>query len=112
VTNLVEEHDHRFPPDEWPFDEPMNRAAISTRQVVREGLPVLLVSHDEDGDWQILCGTTNNVDDALIVCLACAYEGTPDIGELADLPRGWTAWRDAPGERWSREPKADDTSEE
>lgn len=112
MAELVEEHEHAFTPAQWPFDEPMNRAAISTRQVVDEGFPVLLVSHDEDGFWQILCGTTNSVDDGLVVCLACAFEQTPDIGQLADLPRGWTASRAAPGEPWIRMAQEQDEDEE
>ena len=50
---------HTFAPSEWPFSDPTDVAAISTRRVIEEGYPILLVTHDEDGDWLILCGTTN-----------------------------------------------------
>jgi hypothetical protein len=55
----MSQHPHDFLPGEWPFDDPTNVAAISSRPVIEEGHPILLVTHDEDGDWQILCGTTN-----------------------------------------------------
>lgn len=56
----VEEHEHGFPQSEWPFADPTNTAAIITTRVLHEGYPILQVTHDDDGDWQILCGTTND----------------------------------------------------
>ena len=38
-------HKQEFTADEWPFADPPNTVAISTRQVLREGYPVLFVSH-------------------------------------------------------------------
>jgi hypothetical protein len=58
--NQVDEHEHEFSASDWPFSDPTNSVSISTRQVVREGQPVLRVSHDLDGDWQVLCETTTH----------------------------------------------------
>ena len=102
--NQVEEHEHQFSASDWPFSDPTNSVAISTRQVVREGQPVLRVSHDFDGDWQVLCGTTTDTKDAIVVCLGCAFQRNPSIGAVADMPRGWSAWRDSPSDPWTREP--------
>ena len=89
---------------DWPFSDPPNIRTITTRQVLEDGYPILLVTHDEDdGCWQILCGTTNDPDDGRIVGLDCMYDKDPSIGELADLPLGWKAWRDAPDQAWIRE---------
>ncbi len=104
--DTVEQHDHDFPKSEWPFADPENVAAISTVQVFRQGFPILQVSHDYDGDWQVLCGTTSDVRDGIVVCLGCAYEQDKTIGELADLPPGWIAWRDHVGGLWQREQKS------
>lgn len=87
---------------DWPFDEPKNRAAFTTTRVAHEGHPVLLVTHDAEGDWQILCGTTGDPDHCLVVSLWCALERDPSIGELADLPLGWRAWRASTSEAWQR----------
>jgi hypothetical protein len=100
--DTVEAHPHRFSTVEWPFADPTNTAAFTTNRVLRGGLPILRVSHDFDGDWQFLCGTTNATEDCLIVCLGCAFERDASIGELADLPIGWGAWRDGPGLPWER----------
>ena len=82
--------------------------AISTVQVFRQGFPILGVSHDYDGGWQVLCGTTSDAKDGIVVCLGCAYQKDKTIGELADLPLGWTAWRDRVGGPWEREQKAEE----
>jgi hypothetical protein len=50
----VDEHEHQFSAKDWPFPDATNAVAISTRQVIREGYPVLRISRDFDGDWQVL----------------------------------------------------------
>ena len=89
----------------WPFDQPPNCAAISLRQIVKEGVPVLLVTHDEDDHgWQFLDGSEPpQASDAIIVCMSHVVEADPTLYEVADLPPGWRAWRTAVGEAWIRE---------
>lgn len=96
-------HPHKFRQDEWPFQDADNTAAFTTTRVVHDKYPVLLVTHDEDGAWQILCGTTNSPKDALIVCLGCSFDRDRSIGELADLPLGWKARRESKDSPWKRE---------
>jgi hypothetical protein len=101
---MSEAHSHSFGPDEWPFDDPENVTAITTVHVLERRLPILLVTHDDDdGMWQVLCGTTNDPSDGRIVCLGCMYQLDPTIRDLADLPRGWRAWRDNISSPWQRE---------
>lgn len=109
--DTVEQHQHKFPRSEWQFSDPENAAAISTVQVLRQGFPILRVTHDNDGDWQILCGTTSDEKDGIVVCLGCAYQRDKTIGELADLPLGWIAWREHFGAPWQREERATDEDE-
>jgi hypothetical protein len=90
--------------NKWPFADPTNTVAITTRQVLREGYPVLFVSHDTDGNWQVLCGTTTDEKDALVICLGEAVQRDRSITDLADMPRGWSAWRRSPGDSRTREP--------
>jgi hypothetical protein len=87
--------------DAWPFKEGKNRAVFTTRPVIEEGHPVLLVSHDDE-DWQFLCGSTNDSADARLVSLGSIVEAHPTVTELADLPVGWQATREAPGQPWRR----------
>ena len=88
----------------WPFESAPNTASITTRQVLA-GVPVLRVSHDaDDGGWQFLCGTTNDPDDARVVGLGSMYARDITLGEIADLPEGWVAWRAGRGLPWRRSP--------
>jgi hypothetical protein len=64
---------------------------FTTKQVIEDGYPILLVTHDEDGDWQFRCGTTNGSEDARLVCLQEIVESHPSVAELVDLPMRWQA---------------------
>lgn len=96
-------HVHKFAPREWPFASPSNTTAFTNDRVAHEGHPVLLISHDEEGDWQLLCGS-EDPGKCLIVCLGCAFERDRTVGLVADLPVGWKAWRDSVNDPWHREP--------
>ncbi|QEH37566.1 hypothetical protein OJF2_61570 [Aquisphaera giovannonii] len=85
----------------WPFQAGKNVAYFTTRHVLA-GAAVLLVSHDEEGDWQFLCGTTNDPSDGALVCLGDMLARDSSLAEVADLPEGWMAERQAPGTDWSR----------
>lgn len=100
--DTVEDHPHSFPLSEWPFQEATNTATFTTTHVIREGHPILSVYHDHDGDWQFLCGAPTDVADAMLVCLGCTFERDRSIGELADLPIGWQAWRESADAPWQR----------
>jgi hypothetical protein len=59
---------------------------VITTSVVLAGAPILLVTHDEDGGWQLLCGTTSDPDDGRIVHLDHIAAMDPTLTELVDLP--------------------------
>jgi hypothetical protein len=86
----------------WPFYEGKNRAVFTTKPVLQDGHPILLVTHDADGDWQFLCGTTNRPKDGQLVSLGCIYQRDPSIADIADLPQGWIAEREAKESPWRR----------
>ena len=89
--------------DHWPFDQEKNVAAITTRQVLREGHPILRVAHySDDHSWAFTCGTTDDPADGLVVGMGCIVENDPTLLTIADLPPGWGACRSAPGEPWDR----------
>lgn len=88
----------------WAFEDSYVFASYTTRFVLDGSRPILLVAHETDGDWQFLCGTTNDVDDCKVICLKDAVKIDPSVAELADLPLGWQAHRERPGAEWVREP--------
>lgn len=102
---MIEPHPHELAAASWPFKEPECSEALTTVPVLEGDAPILLVSHDaDDGMWQILCGTTNEPADGRLSCLGCLLELDPTLAQIADLPRGWEAFREAVGGPWSREP--------
>jgi hypothetical protein len=88
---------------EWPFDQPPNCAAISVRDIVFGGKPILFVSHDEDDHgWQFLTGDTVSKEDAVVVGLGEIVKLDLSVLKLADLPPGWIATRPSANASWKR----------
>jgi len=108
--STVAAHPHSFPAEDWPFSEPDNTLAFTTSRALENGEPILLVSHDYEGDWQFLCGDVTDEEQGKIICLGCAYQRDKSVGELADLPLGWQARRESVDAAWERYPveEADD----
>jgi hypothetical protein len=88
---------------DWPFHQGKNVAVFTTNRVLDGSHPILFVSHDSEGDWQFLCGTTNRPSNGRIVCLGSIIKRDDSLADLADLPEGWQAVRDSVGGRWRRE---------
>jgi hypothetical protein len=89
----------------WPFDEPENILAFTSRDVVDLGKWIHYVSHDEDdGAWKFhsIGGAPKAKSDARLVLLKNIVERDPTVAELADLPCGWIAWRDTEEAEWQR----------
>jgi hypothetical protein len=92
------------PTESWPFEDPPNVAVYTTRYIVRDGLPVLRVTHDEDdGAWQFHHGGPVADEDAMIVGLGRILSLHPELAELSDLPCGWMATRESVQSPWHRE---------
>jgi hypothetical protein len=90
-------------PEDWPFDQAPRVAAITTRQVLTEGFPILRVTHyADDEDWAFVCGTTNATEDGRVVAMESVLELDPTLRTIADLPAGWSAWRERVGAPWHR----------
>lgn len=92
----------------WVFDEPRNLAVFTTSRVLDENYPILLVYHDDEGDWQFLCGTTDAPEQCKHICLNDIVERDPSVNDIADLPPGWLAWRENGGAAWRCEVQISD----
>ena len=89
--------------DDWPFTDPKNLAVITIARIVDGQQPILYVSHDaDDGGWQFLDGGTVSEEDARVVSLQEMIKRDSTLRELADLPLGWKAEREAVGKPWRR----------
>jgi hypothetical protein len=96
----MSEHTHAF--SAWPFADAVDTGSFSTAKVVHHGFPVLRVSHDAEGDWQFLDATTEEPGECVLLCLGCIYERDATLGQISDLPRGWSAYRPEIGAAWER----------
>ena len=88
----------------WPFGDPPDRRVYTTRFVVDKNFPILIVSHDPDGEWEFLCGTTDKPKDAREILLGHVVQLDERLREVADLPVGWRARRSDPDAPWMQEP--------
>ena len=89
----------------WPFTDARNTAVFTTRDIIEEGKPILLVTHDQDdGAWQFHTGKTVPASDDKVVALDEIIFRGPSVVELTDLPLGWSAIRDSITSLWKRQP--------
>ena len=95
--------------DRWPFTQARNTAAFMTSQVLKHREAILLVVHDEDGEWQFIGSTDGTAENCRVVCLHDAVDLDCSILDLADLPLGWHAVRDSVETAWTREADPDTT---
>ena len=93
----------------WPFDQAPNVAAVTSRQVLENGLPILSVVHyREDHSWAFSCGTSNAVEDGRVIGMGTALRIDPTLSGIADLPPGWHAHRAGVGRPWTKQLNPDD----
>lgn len=64
--------------------------------------PILFVSHDEDGDWQFLCGKAHDdAEGVRLICLEQVVAADASLNALAELPMGQHAQRTEVGAEWA-----------
>lgn len=88
---------------EFRFSQPKNLAVFVCDNVRLRGMPILYVSHDEEGDWQFLCGgqhEDDGPDDGALVCLHEVVERDQSLNELAEMCPLSVAQRDRLGDPW------------
>ena len=88
---------------DWKFPDPPHTVAYLSETVHMGTEAVTYVSHDaEDGAWQFLGDSMSDGGGPLVSCLHHPIDNDASLKELADLPLGWYAKREAPGEPWIR----------
>lgn len=103
------QHQHQHEVDRsvpWPFPDgvfPENLGVIVHRSLLSGQAEPYFVSHDADGSWQVLDeDSPAEADAAAVSCMRCLVQAYPYLAELADLPVGWEAVRDASAQVWRR----------
>ena len=97
---------HHMPlstPSDWVFTEPKNVMTVTTRKIMQNGQPILMVARDaEDGSWMFLDGGPFSMEDAMLVTLQRIVDHDSSVCELAGMSVGWTAQREWAGSPWKR----------
>ncbi len=83
--------------------EPSNLAIYICNHVFDRSRSVLFVSHEENGDWQFLCGNVDHDSDSVhVVGIGHLIADDPSLSSLADLPVNWSAERPSANDPWLR----------
>jgi hypothetical protein len=89
----------------WPFLDRETVLVFTNRDIVDQSNWIHYVSHDnEDGAWQFLSenGSPEDVDESRVVLFRNIVKLDCTLLELADLPKGWIAWRNTKTSAWQR----------
>ena len=84
----------------FPFYDKPNTAVFTCVHVLNKERPILHITHDENGDWQFLCGDNHREDEARIISLAEAYDIDKSVGKLAKMEYGSCADREDGNSDW------------
>lgn len=86
--------------NDFPFNDSPNTAVFTCAHVLEENMPILYVSHNEDGFWQFLCGMNHTESDASIVSLYEIYQTDNSIKDILSLDCNKTAERKDKNSKW------------
>ncbi|MER8461704.1 hypothetical protein [Mesorhizobium sp. M1396] len=97
----------------WKFADPPNVAVLSDKRIFKRGDWIAYVVHEDDdddssnddgGSWQFHSSEPGPMDDGdiMLVGLQEVVQLDESILGLADLPKGWHAWRSSKSSPWQR----------
>lgn len=88
---------------DWKFPDPPHTRVFLSQTVQDKKEKITYVSHDsDDGSWQFLGDSMSEEGGPVISCFHHPIDDDPTLKELHDLPLGWYAVRDKPGDPWER----------
>ena len=93
---------HYLDPRDWPFERPARIRAFA--QEGRRYGKVLAAFHEADGSW-LFMSEPGEDHKRVEVCLGCLAAQDLALGEIADLPHGWSARRRSDAGDWERKPQ-------
>lgn len=102
IFNLFRKEKSDKDKTEFKFSDAENKAIFTCNHVTDLKSPILYASHDNDGDWQFLCGQDDHTEkNAKIISLKNAVELDTTLNQLFEMPIGVGAERNAVGEKWN-----------
>lgn len=90
---------------DWPFPSAPNTAALASADILDRGMPILWAFRDlGDGGFQFhsVNGAPGDMAEARVVGLGEMLALDPTLAAIADLRRGWRAYRPSVSDPWGR----------
>lgn len=85
----------------WPFSDSKNVVCFTQKEIIIDGRPSLLVTHDiDDGSWQFLSGDITKIENVMVLGLEEIFKIDSSIAEISTLRLGWKAMRNSIDEPW------------
>ena len=83
------------------FKESLDKAVFTTKYVVVENSPIVYVSHDEEGDWQVFSSEEDiEIEDSMVVSLGEILEIDQSVEKILNLPINSNATRKSIISEW------------
>jgi hypothetical protein len=82
------------------IDDEKLKPVITTKYVVKNGSPIVVVYYDEDGDWQFFGKERFNEKDAFVISIQQILDIDNSLVNLPDLERGQQALRSDKNADW------------
>jgi hypothetical protein len=99
VADLVMQRDRRA---WWMRHWLLGTSSIRTAEVFELAEPILLVSHDDAGYWQLIGTSDADESTGMVGHLYHAVDEDPTLIDVLDLPPGHRATRARVGDTWTR----------
>ena len=91
--------------DTWPFNQPRNSTAMTTRQVIEQDESISAIYHGKDDKWQFIGISNPSESNKCMITLEQAVDLDSSVTKVADLLAGWFATRDKANSKWIRQQK-------
>ena len=79
----------------------MNMVVFTTKNVIKDGHPIVRVYNDEDGSWQFFDAvSTNSNENVMLVSMAEILETDNSLREILDMKSSHFASRADKSEKW------------
>ena len=82
------------------FKDSSKKAVFTCLHIIEHNSPILYVKHDNDGDWQFLCGDNHTTEDARVIALQEIINIDPSVSKVPNLKCGQTAVRESKESEW------------
>ena len=83
-----------------PINHFSSGVAFTCSHILEDNKPILYVKHDEDDDWQFLCGCNHSTEDGRVIDFDEVLDFDPTISKVVNLKCGQTAVRESKESEW------------